>query len=280
MSESRFIYVVKELRKIYVVKELREVTQATDIIVTNNRDRALHDLVKEKDDQIARHLHVWWNDTEFINGLHLIFEWRTFDEIFDALYNLVLEQHGSWTATEVVRIRDRIIDLSKRDYTKDYQAKYIGKRAKELGLRYNNGRTVIIPDQNYPKAKCIINSYDNLIFTSLTIGHVYDVRGEKEPFFCIRDDAEDYIYYPKELFEMIDEKEKITASDNKQKYSSEYLAEKCIDPCNPCLCSSAPCEQCTFGYHDLKQKREDLADILNENLYPGIVNDFMHYHKE
>ena len=35
-----------------------------------------------------------------------------------------------------------------------------------------------------------------------------------------------------------------------------------LEPCNPCVCSRAPCEQCMFGYNSRKINHELMKKLL------------------
>ena len=52
------------------------------------------------------------------------------------------------------------------------------------------------------------------------------------------------------------------------------------DPCSPCLCPSAPCEQCMFGYATFVDRNKYLNNILANNEYSGIVKRYKLYHKD
>ena len=52
------------------------------------------------------------------------------------------------------------------------------------------------------------------------------------------------------------------------------------DPCKPCLCPSAPCEQCMFGYKSFEERHRLLNDVIENNRYSGIVERYKLYHKD
>lgn len=35
-----------------------------------------------------------------------------------------------------------------------------------------------------------------------------------------------------------------------------------LNPCNPCVCVGAPCEQCMFGYRSSKENHESMKKLL------------------
>lgn len=39
-----------------------------------------------------------------------------------------------------------------------------------------------------------------------------------------------------------------------------------LTPCSPCICPSAPCEQCTFGYRDSDTKHNMMKDLIKKYL--------------
>lgn len=54
---------------------------------------------------------------------------------------------------------------------------------------------------------------------------------------------------------------------------------KLYNPCRPCLCPGAPCEQCMFGYKSQEEASRLLKHVLDNNTYPGIVERYNLYHK-
>lgn len=52
------------------------------------------------------------------------------------------------------------------------------------------------------------------------------------------------------------------------------------DPCNPCLCPKAPCEQCMFGYKSIEDRTGLLNDIIINNRYPSIVERYNIYYNK
>ena len=53
-----------------------------------------------------------------------------------------------------------------------------------------------------------------------------------------------------------------------------------FDPCKPCVCSNAPCEQCMFGFKNVKERIALLSKVLDENKYKGIVENYNLLHNK
>lgn len=58
-----------------------------------------------------------------------------------------------------------------------------------------------------------------------------------------------------------------------------------LDPCNPCVCPGAPCEQCTFGYRSKEDNHENMKSLI-ERVESGekpigwrCVETYKTYHK-
>ena len=56
--------------------------------------------------------------------------------------------------------------------------------------------------------------------------------------------------------------------------------EELFDPCKPCICSGAPCEQCMFGYKREKERIKILKEILKENKFKSIVESYNLLHNK
>jgi hypothetical protein len=57
-----------------------------------------------------------------------------------------------------------------------------------------------------------------------------------------------------------------------------------LNPCSPCLCSGAPCEQCQFGYQSAESNDKSMRAILldtNENAFnKSIAEAYKEYHSD
>lgn len=58
-----------------------------------------------------------------------------------------------------------------------------------------------------------------------------------------------------------------------------------MNPCSPCVCPGAPCEQCTFGYRPATENHESMKKLLlkymaTEEMFPGRESAklYMAYH--
>lgn len=50
------------------------------------------------------------------------------------------------------------------------------------------------------------------------------------------------------------------------------------NPCSPCLCPGAPCEQCMFGYISDHEKAKLLKEVLEKEQFTGIVDRYKFFH--
>ena len=39
-----------------------------------------------------------------------------------------------------------------------------------------------------------------------------------------------------------------------------------LDPCHPCMCLRACCEQCMFGYHSTKENHEQMKKLITQTI--------------
>ena len=57
-----------------------------------------------------------------------------------------------------------------------------------------------------------------------------------------------------------------------------------LDPCEPCVCPSAPCEQCTFGYRSDRENHKQMKELIEaveKGLKPvgyRLVETYKRYH--
>ena len=57
-----------------------------------------------------------------------------------------------------------------------------------------------------------------------------------------------------------------------------------LNPCNPCLCIGAPCEQCQFGYRTAEENHESMKRILLDtdanSFNKSIAEAYKDYHPD